>query len=465
MPDLENHQSTLQTKKSTCSLFFENMADQKSIEAWKTFDPDCPYYVRFLNEAECHQGMQYQTGINVDPLPFDARPVCGPGGLYFCHLRFFYHWWRFGPFVRSVRVPVDQSEVIRVGTKFKAHALVLGERKHWFSLEFFETLLQAQIDGAIPQETTWWFLANRQDLQPDQLLMLQQCLALMIQTFPLMNLWRMIAEKKWQHLRVDPQLLQSTAPPAWMFQCRGAILQRCPSQSVQAVLDNLFLPFLRQPQLGRDTESHHLVDPSSVDLTWLWEAVHRTKSLVSGSFAMRRFFGQPWVCHDIDIYCPVDLVVHRTKTPGRPNTSFSQLERELRKKYPSRRSSAYGLLNGIRAIRSFQIQGIKVQLIAVHGNAEAFIRSSFDLDVCGAIFDGRETRHLWVEADCRTAHIRPDYWFACFFDGDDKSQRYRMCQTLSRIIKYQDRGFSIPEREDFLAQVTAHLCPERTSQF
>lgn len=87
-------------------------------------------YYKILNEEECHHGLQYQTGLNIDPLPFHPYGDCEPGGIYFASedILFFFG---YGPWIREVTLTEDTKYYCNPGTpvKWKADRIVLGERR------------------------------------------------------------------------------------------------------------------------------------------------------------------------------------------------------------------------------------------------------------------------------------------------------------------------------------------------
>jgi len=87
-------------------------------------------YYKILNKDENHNGLQYKTGINIDPLPFNPSGNCRSGGIYFARediLAFL----SYGCWIREVTLP-DREEIYenpRNPKKFKAHSVILGERR------------------------------------------------------------------------------------------------------------------------------------------------------------------------------------------------------------------------------------------------------------------------------------------------------------------------------------------------
>ena len=63
-------------------------------------------YYKILNKDERHYSLQYKTGLNVDPKPFNPNGNCEPGGIYFSRediLAFL----GYGPWIRKVTLPKD----------------------------------------------------------------------------------------------------------------------------------------------------------------------------------------------------------------------------------------------------------------------------------------------------------------------------------------------------------------------
>jgi hypothetical protein len=88
-------------------------------------------FVKLTNELENHNGLQYQTGYNADPLKFYPHGSCHPGGLYFCTESELFEWLDYGKspmfYCRKVTIP-DDAWVYDEGNKFKCNHFILGER-------------------------------------------------------------------------------------------------------------------------------------------------------------------------------------------------------------------------------------------------------------------------------------------------------------------------------------------------
>lgn len=90
-------------------------------------------FLRFTCESEVHNGYQWRTGLNVDPLEFSYKTECGPGGLYFCEVVDAPQWARGCLWVRQVRpVPTGAgpgSGVVRFAAKWKAKQVMAEQRR------------------------------------------------------------------------------------------------------------------------------------------------------------------------------------------------------------------------------------------------------------------------------------------------------------------------------------------------
>jgi len=92
--------------------------------------PDGEFY-RLTNKKECHKDFQYETGINIDILPFSPDGECKPGGLYFFHISQLYMYRRYCcniEFIRKVSF-TKNSKIYVEKDKFKTNEFVLGERE------------------------------------------------------------------------------------------------------------------------------------------------------------------------------------------------------------------------------------------------------------------------------------------------------------------------------------------------
>ena len=88
-------------------------------------------FYKITNEDEHHNGLQYQDGLNVDPLPFSEDGDCVPGGIYFARediLAFL----NYGPWIREVTIPDDARMVENPGDpprKWRADRVFLDPRR------------------------------------------------------------------------------------------------------------------------------------------------------------------------------------------------------------------------------------------------------------------------------------------------------------------------------------------------
>ncbi len=88
-------------------------------------------WVRITNEEECHNGFQYQTGVNADTKPFNSETICGDG-LYFCKQQDVVRWIGDGQgfYIREVIIPDSDSHTVVID--FNLHA---AKTQHFQLLE------------------------------------------------------------------------------------------------------------------------------------------------------------------------------------------------------------------------------------------------------------------------------------------------------------------------------------------
>jgi len=116
-------------------------------------------YYKILNEKEKHFGLQYKTGLNKDPNPFNPSGCCQSGGMYFSsnHILDFFC---MGPWIREVTLCKDSNiykDPDPNSEKWKTDKFVLGERKRIGEKLIFD-LIQ---EGAYVSETNIFDFARK----------------------------------------------------------------------------------------------------------------------------------------------------------------------------------------------------------------------------------------------------------------------------------------------------------------
>jgi len=92
-------------------------------------------FYKFTNYEELHHGLQYNSGVNVDPIPFNPSGECSEGGMYFFEQSQLLHypsyvqmrdvWW-----IREV-ILLPTSKVYKEQNKYKTNTFFLKERKRF----------------------------------------------------------------------------------------------------------------------------------------------------------------------------------------------------------------------------------------------------------------------------------------------------------------------------------------------
>jgi len=103
-------------------------------------------YYKILNKDENHHNLQYKTGLNVDPIPFNPRGNCKPGGIYFSREDIL-AYLGYGCWIREVTLPENEEIYEETGNpkKFKAHSVILGERRE-INLEVIKELVNEGVN-------------------------------------------------------------------------------------------------------------------------------------------------------------------------------------------------------------------------------------------------------------------------------------------------------------------------------
>jgi len=87
---------------------------------------------KVTNESEYHYGLQYKTGLVVDPKPFNDDPTlsCVEGGIYFTTKEYIHKFFWIGTNLRPVKIPKDARVVLDPNNdKYRADKVILGEKK------------------------------------------------------------------------------------------------------------------------------------------------------------------------------------------------------------------------------------------------------------------------------------------------------------------------------------------------
>jgi len=104
-------------------------------------------YYKILNKDECHNGLQYHNGLNIDPVPFNPSGACQPGGMYFAS-KDILEFLSDGPWIRQVTLPDDAQIYKDPGgvQKWKADKFILGRRRKVASAKVIEELIADGVD-------------------------------------------------------------------------------------------------------------------------------------------------------------------------------------------------------------------------------------------------------------------------------------------------------------------------------
>jgi len=122
-------------------------------------------YYKVLNINENHHGLQYKTGLNVDPLPFNPSGNCKHGGIYFSSEDIL-AYLSYGCWIREVTLP-DNEEIYEEPVnpkKFKAHSVILGERRK-INLEVIKELVNEGVNVHVNDDYPLRWASNNGHLE------------------------------------------------------------------------------------------------------------------------------------------------------------------------------------------------------------------------------------------------------------------------------------------------------------
>ena len=99
----------------------------------KEFKKLCPHTLyRITNEDEIHNGFQYNTGLNVDTLPFNPTESCKSGGMYFfdrTQIKDYKKYAMMAYWIRQVIILEDEDSLVYVEEgKYKTNKFILNDR-------------------------------------------------------------------------------------------------------------------------------------------------------------------------------------------------------------------------------------------------------------------------------------------------------------------------------------------------
>jgi hypothetical protein len=96
-------------------------------------------YVKITNNDECHNGFQYQDGLNIVNKPFEQTGSCASGGLYFTDLENVHNFYYYGVWLRIIEIPTDAQVVedpdTTHGKKWRTDKMILHERYYLYDPE------------------------------------------------------------------------------------------------------------------------------------------------------------------------------------------------------------------------------------------------------------------------------------------------------------------------------------------
>jgi len=93
--------------------------------AMNSFDRSATYYK--IIGANCCGNYPYKLGLNTladNGEIFNKEPICGPGGLYFCSIKYIFIYLNHGDKLCTLTIPYD-AQVVKVYNKYKADQIYI----------------------------------------------------------------------------------------------------------------------------------------------------------------------------------------------------------------------------------------------------------------------------------------------------------------------------------------------------
>ncbi len=104
-------------------------------------------YLKITNAEEKHHGLQYQDGLNIDPVPFAKEGSCCRGGIYFTTPEYIIDFLHMGIYIREVTIPEDAEMVMDPkGDKWRASKVILGPRRDLRETESWKWMVSVGVD-------------------------------------------------------------------------------------------------------------------------------------------------------------------------------------------------------------------------------------------------------------------------------------------------------------------------------
>ena len=96
-------------------------------------------YVKITNKEECHNGFQYQPGLNILQEPFQVEGSCVPGGFYYTDLENIHHFYDYGVWLWIVEIP-DDAQVVEdphetSGQKWRTDKIILSQKYSLYDVD------------------------------------------------------------------------------------------------------------------------------------------------------------------------------------------------------------------------------------------------------------------------------------------------------------------------------------------
>jgi len=232
------------------------------------------------------------------------------------------------------------------------------------------------------------------------------------------------------------------------------LLEFFPQIVSEAIADYLF------PLNLADRLTNHGIDAPN-----LFNKLVETKSVIAGSYPLQVYLGEYWEDSDLDIFTEniFQLCLYFNRLCGQRNMFVYQrsiLDEVSIFIFGDNTGSCYIHTGDFQLFEFETKKHLRIQLISSVQYRNTDTISAFDLGFCKVAFDGQQL----LMSDKRSVLTRRysfdlEKEFSQPLDFEEKCRKVQhMLKTAKRIVKYQKRGFEIPNWKEYL--LMAKRCEE-----
>lgn len=437
------------------------------------FSNNYKLYFKFTNKNEIHKNFKYNDGFNFDINKFNPfGGTCSGNGLYFCDIDHLYKYIDFGINIRPILIPKNipfvkeeqsyydlehikyKTPVIfllpyfRLGTSL---SMKLVHNTNYKNIKYFKEHLWINNSIDVLKE----YINN--STKNTSFSNYAKFKILLMKFNNILNSDNTVKENI-NNLNEFIDLCNIIEHKSNDFLYYDYIFELFLNYNDNSIIDFLYLYF---NNLISNTEKKiiHNVNNYSISFitlslknitfnnTNLFDYLKNNHLLnncyISGSYALKFLLNLNYEPNDIDIYIEYMPEIYDYLIK---DIVLNKFINKIKNEYTSNNN------NIIVKIINFTIFNKNIQFIFTNSQPVTFIKNNFDFDFCTCCYDLLnnkfiyETKYNYFEGYIQDNYIKD-------MTLDNKFTNYRAVKTISRCIKYINRGFYINNINDFLDHV------------